>query len=99
MMQFFKHLNGSFTLFAEKDGSSTAETGKRDIKKLNFNELENIKSLELSFNQISGIDVLIELKNIRELNLYGNRIIDLTPLKELKNIRILSLGSNQIIDL
>lgn len=96
---FSQSLKGGFRLFVKKDGSSTAETNWRDIKKLDLNELENISMLWLSDNQLTDITTLSELKNIQELHLSDNRLTDITPLKELKNISLLELQNNQLTDI
>ncbi len=45
--------------------------------------LEHLKELDLSFNEISDIHVLRNLKNLEYVNLIGNPIVDYSVIKDL----------------
>lgn len=60
---------------------------------------DNIKSLNLSGNQISDISILSDLNAIVNLDLSRNKISDLSILNGLKNLQVLNLESNNISDI
>jgi len=64
-----------------------------------INELNNLKSLNFSYNQIGDLFPLKELKSIQNLYLCVNQIVDISPLLEFVNLQKLNLWSNQIIDI
>jgi Leucine-rich repeat (LRR) protein len=61
--------------------------------------LVNLKSLNLTFNNINDISPLSQLKNLTSLRISANRISDLTPLSGLTKLTISELNSNLIKDI
>jgi len=96
---FSRPLKGNFRMFSRDSGRKTCGTRDIDIKKLDFEELENISLLYLPGNPITDLIPLQGLKNIQYLNLSSNQITDLTPLGALTKLIFLNLGDNQLIDL
>ncbi|RKD32245.1 leucine-rich repeat domain-containing protein [Thermohalobacter berrensis] len=68
-----------------------------DIEGIQY--MENLETLNLSFNQISDLEPLEDLENLKLLYLHGNKIENIEPLSKLKNLEILSLDWNQIEDI
>jgi internalin A len=61
--------------------------------------LSRMKTLELSYNQITDISFLGSLTNLTTLDLGRNRITDISSLGSLTNLTTLHLDSNQITDI
>ena len=68
-----------------------------DIEPLRY--MVNLRSLDLSSNEISDLSPLSGLTNLETLSLWNNEISDLSPLSGLVNLEWLALDSNQISDL
>ncbi|CAK8716701.1 hypothetical protein GCAAIG_06105 [Candidatus Electronema halotolerans] len=64
-----------------------------------FKELTNLKTFDLSFNQINDISFLKDMSYLQTLNLSLNQISDVSSLKELYHLKTLNLSSNQISDI
>lgn len=76
------------------------KAGSKDIKYINgIENLVNLQTLDLSFNQINDISALKNLTNLKKLNILDNQISDIGALKRLTNLQELSLGQNQISDI
>ena len=63
--------------------------------------LKNLKSLNLSNNQIEHMDDIVNLQNLEYLNLSNNKINEINELKfinKLTNLRTLDLHGNQIVN-
>ncbi len=58
--------------------------------------LENLRILDLSFNQIKKIENLQNLKKLEKLFLTQNKISEIEGLESLTELRVLELGSNKI---
>jgi len=70
---------------------------KRKLKICNIlSNLENLQTLELSFNQISDISFLENLTGLQTLDLTSNQISDISFLENLTSLQTLELSSNQI---
>lgn len=70
-----------------------------NIRKIDFVEnLHNIETLNLQYNEITDIKSLKKLKNLKFLNLKGNDISDISYLKGLKELKSLNLSYNNIED-
>ena len=76
---------------------SNMELQNEDIVPLQY--MENLTTLNLTYNQISDITPIAGLTNLTELRLGSNQISDLTPLSNLTNLTILVLNWNQASDL
>ena len=84
------------------------ETLKLDNNKIismrGIESLNDLKTLDLSFNQISLIEIGSgSLRNLKYLSLYGNQISSLPHLKEngvsiLPALEILSIGKNRLTE-
>ncbi|MDH4156584.1 MAG: leucine-rich repeat domain-containing protein [candidate division Zixibacteria bacterium] len=64
-----------------------------------IDELVNLESLFLSYNNVSDLGPLAALKKLRTLYLDENLITDIGPLADLAVLRLLSLKNNQIVDI
>ena len=71
--------------------------GVIDISPLS--NLINLKTLDLSGNEIENLNPLSKLVNLKELSLWDNKIQDLIPLKSLINLEYLELQENSFSDL
>ncbi len=61
--------------------------------------LQDVKTLDLGFNQLTDISVLSNLPNIMNLDLSGNQLTDISVLSCLSNVINLDLGWNQLTDI
>ena len=61
--------------------------------------LENLVSLDLSYNQIRDLTPLRSLTNLEALSVDSNQINDVSPLTSLINLDIFSIGNNQVNDI
>lgn len=59
----------------------------------------NLKSLDLSYNQIKDVKPLLKLYDIKDLNLSHNKISDVSYLSNLTSLEQLNLSDNNISDL
>lgn len=61
--------------------------------------LENIKAIDLSQNQVKYLNPLSELTNLTDLNLENNDITDISPLEDLVQLEKLKLDNNKITNI
>ncbi|RKU19976.1 hypothetical protein C6503_06835 [Candidatus Poribacteria bacterium] len=61
--------------------------------------LKKLRTLDLSYNEISDIHPLAVLADLEELSLKWNRIADTHPLAQLKKLRTLDLSYNNVSDI
>ena len=59
----------------------------------------NLAELDLSKNQISDLNALVDLSSLKVLNLSDNNIASITPIAFSTNLTILILNNNQIADI
>jgi Leucine-rich repeat (LRR) protein len=64
-----------------------------------INDLTQLKSLHLSFNEINDITPLVELTKLKTLYLGGNNIHNLDALSELSELTELGIQKNYVQDL
>ncbi len=83
---------------SRQDRLDLSELGLRQIPK-EFQELIDVKDLNLSGNQIKDLSPLKNFTRLTHLYLGSNQIKDLSPLGGLMNLTFLRLDSNQIVDL
>ena len=57
---------------------------------------KTVKKLDVSFNEISNIDLLSKFTKLTRLYLINNRLIDLNSIEYLKNLKELHASSNRI---
>lgn len=62
-------------------------------------QLSELKTLFLSFNQIQNIDPLASLYKLKTLYINGNQISDISALSGLSNLTSLSMQKNDIYDI
>ena len=60
---------------------------------------QNLRRLELTYNQIEDIEPLRDMTQLEYLYLYYNQIEDIEPLKDMTRLEILALLHNQIEDI
>ncbi len=56
-----------------------------------LHELQDMRTLDLSFQHINDIRALASMSNLENLNLFSNEIDDISALKELQNLKILAI--------
>jgi Leucine Rich repeats (2 copies) len=61
--------------------------------------LKNLKTLNISTNQIVDLSPLSLFTKLEGLNLSNNQIVDLAPLSVLINLKSLNIGDNKIVDI
>lgn len=83
---------------ANRDGSLDL-SGIKIGTKTKHHELNNLRSLILSDNNITDITFIKNYPNLSQLEIKNNPIIDLSPLKELKKLRRVKLWNLPITDL
>lgn len=75
-------------------------TNKWKLKTCNIlSSLENLQTLDLSFNRISDISFLKKLTDLQTLYLSQNEISDISFLEKLTGLQILELDHNEINDI
>ncbi|MEG2868715.1 MAG: hypothetical protein RR894_13300 [Terrisporobacter sp.] len=68
---------------------------KRGIKSLSGLEYaKNLKTLQISMNNVNDLTPIKDLTNLEFLEVYRNEISDLTPLRNLKNLEHLDIYNN-----
>ena len=81
---------------------TSLELNRKGIKSLkigDFDGLNSLTSLNLSFNDISDISTLKDLTSLTILNLWFNELSDISPLEELTSLTSLDLRDNSISDI
>ncbi len=68
-------------------------------QKISVLQLESIKKLECSSQNISSLDGIENLKNLEYLSLWENNITDISKLINLTKLKTLQLGLNNITDI
>ncbi|MDP8211604.1 MAG: leucine-rich repeat domain-containing protein [Candidatus Stygibacter australis] len=79
-------------------GISLTNAGLKNLNKIikYLKQLKSLTALDLSENNISDIEPLIELRNLTSLNLYDNNVIDLSVLKSFTDLREINLGLSYV---
>ena len=78
-------------------GKSNSECSSKSLTDISFiNDLQYLKGLDLSLNQIEEINELTKLKKLEYLNLRKNKIKKLPSIEVLKRLRYLDLSNNLI---
>ena len=78
-------------LTISQEGITFIDSGNMTLK-----SFINLKSLDLSFNEIAKIDNLEVLKELRDLNLSFNKIETIDNLGKFPNLRTVNLNHNKI---
>ena len=69
-----------------------------DVDMQYFENLTNLKKLNLSYNEISDVNKLTNLTKLDSLTLTGNKIVDINPLNKLEKVTSLDISKNNICD-
>ena len=90
-IQGLSHLSKLQILILENNKIST-------IRSEDLSNLENLKYLNLSGNELTEIKGLDQLSKLKYLDLSNNNISQINGLKKLVNLQILNLSRNKIVD-
>mmetsp|Transcript_40135 Transcript_40135/g.61307 ORF Transcript_40135/g.61307 Transcript_40135/m.61307 type:complete len:82 (+) Transcript_40135:286-531(+) len=67
-----------------------------DFKQLGFSNLQNLRILNMSGNQLEEVHINCPMKALSELNLRGNKLKEFTISSELEALTKLYLSNNQL---
>lgn len=79
--------------------SETAVEDVLDISMGGITVKSNVKSLDLSGQNLTDISAIVACTELERLNLSGNNISDLSPLMNLQHLQWLDVSNNQISDM
>ncbi len=79
--------------------SETAVEDVLDISMGGITVKSDVKSLDLSGQNLTDISAIVACTDLEKLNLSGNNISDLSPLMNLQHLQWLNISDNQVSDL
>lgn len=91
----------NFEFLRGKNNLETLNAGKCKLNKQDvsvFSELNNLKNLYISNNEISDISFIADLTGLKKLNISGNKVSSISELSVLKDLESLNISYNKKIN-
>ncbi|MDQ0269208.1 leucine-rich repeat domain-containing protein [Cytobacillus purgationiresistens] len=90
---------GEVVKFKDKNLEKAIKASLGLDREVRLSDMENAKSLDLSFQEIKNLSGIEKAKNLEQLSLYGNPVVDLSPISGLTKLASLDIDETGVKNL